>query len=840
MACVLVAVSLVSCWSPSPEPVPVDISINLDADTQMLISQARRAVFLIPFSHWDTDWHETFQIYSRRADQNILAAIQLAKEHPRFRYTLEQVLFVQHFWDTHPESRADLKALVQNRQITFAWGGITQPETSLAAPGVQWHNLLLGVEWIAETFGSEFIPSGAWQSDAFGNSAALPLFLAHAGITRLFLGRWQQRCNPSDQDCQPLPHAFYWKSPVVQANSIPPEHILVASVTYSAAWGTLLNKTTPEEQIASFHETIEEQFRRTTSRYLFLPYGFDFLDPTSALLDLVERWNAANQETVLVIADPATAFSYLATQDLPEVTVDLNPLWQGFYGTRPYARIADKESEFYLTSADKFRMLLDQFQPVDWQIAALNAHYDNISAVSYDHVWETSQRPRFEESVRSAADDLANILAAIASHAIGNGSPSPRMLLFNSLSWPRGDVVEISSEISAVGNLSVILQRIGTDTVAFFSGPVPPIGYSPANPRATAVSHPAVITQEASYITLSNGLVSVQLDAARGGTFASLSLVGNPSLELLTSIGDDFVYIEDSGDVYGARFGSERARQSQVPAQIELLAEGPLVARARLTFTLSGEPITKTITLRAESQLIEVTLQMKALPDTTALMQTSTIVPANTRTDDLGFAALEHPVDTRPIQPGDITYRRRIFYPFTYWSDVSAGSYGLSLITHGLQGIGGTGNLSLLLARSVSDPGDARHEGVTDTKQHILNYAYYPHLGSIEEAKPWMEAYAFNQPLIPVWRVGDQWNIQLPFAAEPLLRLSDSPRIEMPTTLSLASTENGVIVDIYQDGKESYALIVDYDPLEPTSITTTSGTITLPGGWFNRQILSWP
>ncbi len=384
---VLAIALLAGCWSPPPTPAPFDPSINLDAETQALISHARRTVFLIPFSHWDTDWHETFEVYSKRADQNILAAIQVAKEHSRFRYTLEQVLFAQHFWETHPESRADLKALVKNRQITFAWAGITQPETSLAAPGVHWHNLILGKEWIAQTFGPEFVPTNAWQSDAFGNSAAPPLFLVQAGIPHLFLGRWQQRCDPSDQDCQPLPNAFYWKSPLVSAESTRQEHILVASVTYSAAWGALLNKDTPDEQIAALQAITEEQFGRTTSRYLFLPYGFDFLDPTSALLDLVEWWNKTNRDTALVIADPETAFHYLASQDLPELTVDLNPLWQAFYGTRPYARIADKESEFYLTATDKFGLLLDPARAGDWQTAAINAHYDNISAVGYDQVW---------------------------------------------------------------------------------------------------------------------------------------------------------------------------------------------------------------------------------------------------------------------------------------------------------------------------------------------------------------------------------------------------------------------------------------------------------------------
>ncbi len=60
---------------------------------------------------------------------------------------------------------------------------------------------------------------------------------------------------------------------------------------------------------------------------------------------------------------------------------------------------------------------------------------------------------------------------------------------------------------------------------------------------------------------------------------------------------------------------------------------------------------------------IGVAFDLKALPETTVIVQTPTIISVTTRTDDLGFTAFEHPIDNRPIISGDITYRREIFYP---------------------------------------------------------------------------------------------------------------------------------------------------------------------------------
>ncbi len=799
-------------------------NLNFDAETQALIEAARRVVFVIPFSHWDTDWHQDYEAYAKRADQNILKAIQLAQKYPRFRYTLEQTLFVQHFWDTYPQYRTDLKRLVQQRQLTFAWGGLTQPETSLVAPATQLHNLQRGRDWIADTFGPEALPRTAWQSDAFGNSAAFPLFLKQVGLPYLYIGRWQGRCDPDYDECEPLPYAFYWRSPVAPEDA----RVLAAYLSYPTGWAAIRRPAQPDTHLAALRKVIEAQFRRAESRYLILPLGFDFLDPMPNLPDLVERWNQADRETVLVMADADTAFDYLSTQELPEVTTDFNPVWQAYYASRPQAKIADKESEYYLTAADKFGLLLN-VQPTAWQTATLNAHYDNIGAVSFDSVWEKTQRPRFEQTVAAAAQELADILTHLAA-----GVEAP-LLVFNPTSWPRSEVIELQGDLPDLGLLPAPVQPLGPETVAIRLENIPPVGFAAPAARPVTLKNPAAVRQTQGQITLSNGLVSVTLDAAHGGALAGLAVLnsGRP-VELLAGWGDDITYFSDTGDIYGARFGPVKARESELPARLTLLAPGPLLARAQAVFTVGGgQPVTKTVTLRAGSPVVEVTLDIAALPQTTVLVQTPTVLTAATRIDDLGLAAFAHAVDTRPVAPGDITYRRDIFYPIIYWSDVSRpdGSLGLSLLTHGLQGMAGAGQLALMLVRSVS--GD--EEGVTDLEYHTLRYAYLPHLGSAAQAQPWLAAYAFNQPLIPVWRSGfeDKLTVQLPFTNHlPSPRLPASPPPRFPTPFSLISAQSGLIADMYRRAGQVQALVIDYDPSTPAALHTGQQQMNLQGNWL--------
>ncbi len=796
---------------------------NFDAETQALIARADRVVFLIAFSHWDTDWHQDFDAYSKLADKNILKAIEVAKQDSRFRFTLEQVLFVQHFWETHPASRADLVTLVHNRQITFAWAGITQPETSLVAPSVQIHNFKLGQGWIAQTFGADYVPRTAWQSDAFGNSAVFPAFLNQLDIPYLFIGRHQGRCDPDYQACQPLPPMFYWTSPSASQGSA--GRVLVAYVSYPIAWGDIYQKTDPDAQLAELRKTIDDEFKQTDSKYLFLPVGFDFFSPQPNLPALVDRWNVEDKDTAVVMSDPESAFQYLATQQLPEITVDMNPIWQAFYNTRPQAKIADKESEYYLTAADKFGLLLDAPTSAAWNTAAMNAHYDNISGVSFDSVWENSQRPRFEQTVAAAKKDLMDILAHISARV------SAPVVVFNPTSWLRSEVIELSGNLPSANSLPVPIQQIDSDTIAFLAQDIPSLGYVGLNGGQASVEHPVSVIQNGNRVTLTNGMASVTVDGDHGGTFSSLMLLnGADTKELLASFGDDVTYWDDTGDVYGAFFGDVHARESQVTADITVLASGPLIARVQAVFTLGGQQILKTVIMRADDPLIEVELDISALAETTAITETPTILETDMRTDDLGFGAFTHKIDTRPIASGDRTYRRSIFYPIMYWSDVSSNNLGLTLITHGLQGVSGGAMRGVMLVREVTQD----KEGVTDSGVHHLRYAYLPHTGMAEESQPWLAAYKFNQPLIAAWKTGQTINVKLPFDEET--KASELENLEigspLPLTFNLLSAQDAVIADLYRQGDQIEAVVLNYDPAKAGTINVGAQQIALPQSTF--------
>jgi hypothetical protein len=163
-----------------------------------------------------------------------------------------------------------------------------------------------------------------------------------------------------------------------------------------------------------------------------------------------------------------------------------------------------------------------------------------------------------------------------------------------------------------------------------------------------------------------------------------------------------------------------------------------------------------------------------------------------------------------------------VFYPIIAWGDVSTPGAGLTLITHGLQGLGGTSTLNLLLVRQVSDGGRPTSEGLTDREPHTLRYAYAPHTGSATAAQPWIAAAAFNQPLIPVWRASGYANVQLPFdrsVSPRSLTVAPASRI-LPASFSLIAADSGSILDLYRRGDQIDAIIFDAEPDTPATISS--------------------
>jgi hypothetical protein len=133
-----------------------------------------------------------------------------------------------------------------------------------------------------------------------------------------------------------------------------------------------------------------------------------------------------------------------------------------------------------------------------------------------------------------------------------------------------------------------------------------------------------------------------------------------------------------------------------------------------------------------------------------------------------------------------------------------------------------------MLVRDVSDGGRPTSEGVQDRAYHTLRYAYLPHAGNAAAATIWRAAYAFNQPLIAVWKAGAQREVQLPFIATPGRFPVAAAAHSLPPTFSLISADNGIIADLYRRNDQVEAIVLAGDPGTPTALSAGGPPRVLP------------
>jgi hypothetical protein len=112
-------------------------------------------------------------------------------------------------------------------------------------------------------------------------------------------------------------------------------------------------------------------------------------------------------------------------------------------------------------------------------------------------------------------------------------------------------------------------------------------------------------------------------------------------------------------------------------------------------------------------------------------------------------------------------------------------------------------------------------------------------VGNAADAKPWINAYEFNQPLIVTWKSAQMVNVQIPFDEDIKKRaLEDLENSsQLPPTFSLLSAQDAVIADLYRQGDQLEAVILNYGPTGSASVQIGNQRIALPQSVFTLMPL---
>ena len=129
-------------------------------------------IFVVPHSHCDPGWIQTFDSYFKAQTSNIITTVILSLlKDKRRTFIWAEISYFSWWYETQDSTmQQHARTLLQNGQLEFVTGGWVQPDEANSELFAMEIQLQEGHDWIAQHVGSEFIPQFGWSIDPFGYS----------------------------------------------------------------------------------------------------------------------------------------------------------------------------------------------------------------------------------------------------------------------------------------------------------------------------------------------------------------------------------------------------------------------------------------------------------------------------------------------------------------------------------------------------------------------------------------------------------------------------------------------------------------------------------------------
>jgi len=372
-----------------------------------------------------------------------------------------------------------------------------------------------------------------------------------------------------------------------------------------------------------------------------------------------------------------------------------------------------------------------------------------------------------EDVGRVGRSILDGSLAEISAR-INTTAPGVPVGVFNSMSWPRDEVVEAELQLPATtaavevvdgAGKPVLSQLLSMDSVMhrvrlLMKARVPSLGYRTYYVRAAAKVAPARSEIRATGDSLENDLVSLKVDPQSGCMTSLLDKrsktealapsetdTGGPRQSVCGNLLQTFRDKPKQWDAWNIDADFEKEHWDLDHAdEVNLVENGPLRAVLRVKNHFQNSTFVRDITVTAGSPRVDVRMVVD-WHEKHILLKVA--VPSSARNDkatfEIPYGSIERPTTRNtPAENG------KFEVPALQWADLSDATHGVSLLNDCKYGYDAKGNvLRLSLLRSPEWPDPHADEG-----RHEFTYSLYPHEGSWRDALTVRRGYELNYPLL--------------------------------------------------------------------------------------------
>ncbi len=762
---------------------------------------------MIPHTHWEGAVFLTREEYLDIGLPNILRAMRLLKDHPNYRFVLDQACYVRPFLERYPEEAAAFRQFIKQRRLAIVCGNDVMLDVNMPGGESYVRQVLYGKGYYRRALGVD-VTTG-WALDTFGHHAQMPQLLKLGGFKSYWFFRgvadWK------------TPSEFLWQG--IDGTRIPAFWLPHG---YGMAYGS---PSTLPEFTKFFQERFDWLAPFTRGRGRVGPAGNNVCEPEEHQAALVEQFNRQpNRPFELRLALPEDFEALVAKRsDRPVIGGELNPIFQGAYSSRIELKQRTRELEGLLTADEKLGVLqhylaaakgtvpfsltrklgqspltrksgqspltrkLGQSPPTDdqilwraWEPMLFNQTHDLMSGVMTEHVYQDVVRG-YDFSKRIAHDELQERLRSV-SDAIDTRGEGVPVAVFNMLGWPRTDVAVANvgfcdGKITGVKVLgpdgaSVPVQILDADRggdggmlrvrVAFIARDVPAIGYSVYRVLPSVTAAEAVAEKPDVGPVLENADYRIEL-APAGGAIVHL-LVKKGNWDALRAPGNIVAREEDRGDLWepyhpldgGSRIAMKVRHPAPPPGKAIFssdqsntrgaVSRGPVFSEFHVAHPF-GKKGSFATTVRLYNGLRRIEINTRLVNDET-FVRYRVLFPTSIREGEsfheIPFGAIRRPDG--------------IEFPAQNWIDYGNGREGVALLNRGLPGnnvADGTMMLSLLRSTRIVSYGDASggYGAGSDSSlelntERAFDYALIPHAGDWRAAGVYRDGMEFNQPLV--------------------------------------------------------------------------------------------
>jgi alpha-mannosidase len=712
---------------------------------------------------WLWPWTETVEVV-RNTFRSVL---DLMREYPDFKFTMSSARAYEWMEEKYPDLFHEIEQRVKEGRWEIVGGMWVEPDLNMPAGESLVRQILVGKRYFQQKFGVD-VDIG-WNPDSFGYSWQLPQIYKKSGmnyfVTQKLLWAHEFTTFPY--------RLFWWEAPDGSR--------LLTYFPHDYAGG--IEAASLGKDLSIWMPSIYGAHLRDTPEMMHL-YGVGDHGggPTRTMLDNAGRLRSPGTVFPRLELSTASAFFHDLDEKLPGMDV---PTWKGelyfqyhrgVFTTQAETKRRIRRSEESMLNAEKFSSLALLFgrpYPADelelaWKNLLFD-HFHDIMPGSGIAVNYLDAKRNLEDVQRISSAITSGALSEISAHIDTQGDGVP-VVIYNPLSWPRTDVVEIEVQLpepaQGVEVLDAKGQRVLSQVLKFENethrarllllASLPSLGYKTYFVRAASrksAATPSALT--ASSGRLENEFIRVKIGPATGcmtslfdkrsqteALAPSETDTGGPRDRICGNLLQAFVDKPKAWDAWNidADFENQRWDLSQAD-EVKLVESGPLRAVIRVKNHFQNSTFVRDITLYAGVSRVDVKTHADWHEKHILLKVAFPVSAHNDKaTFEIPFGSIQRP--TTRNTPAE---KAQFEVPAERWADISDEKHGFSLMNDCKYGYDAKGNvLRLSLLRSPAWPDPHADEG-----EHEFTYSLYPHGGSWQQALTIRRGYELNYKLVP-------------------------------------------------------------------------------------------